>query len=410
MKIGDLKKLFVENRVKGFSIFIALVLVLGVLVYSISNKKTDLSESVKVEFSGYNGSGSLSYNSGDIEELAAEAALEYEGISKVTAKKIVSDGDLAYLDEDELSDKMYEKIFKAGELIENVSFDFDKTTDLSNGDKVTFVVKVDGDKSPIKATKRTFKVSGLKKSKTTTFKELLKDSPIKFTGYNGFGRVSESDKYIISGHTNKYLNNGDKVKVKLAPDYVYYSLESKGVNVKDKDSTVKVEVSGLKDIQDIKNIDEVFSKLEDYVKSDNKNESDDYHTVNYTIEPQDDFIMYNANSDSDSDYDDSTDDVNDSNNTDYGYSENEGQLNVARIYKITETLTKSEKSIIDPGKTTTTEWYSIYGYNGLDIYDNKLVLSNMSSKAYYDSSNYDDADSASSNLKSKDYVEYVKKS
>lgn len=386
MDLGTIKKLFAENKIKVISIFIALILVIGGVIYANSNKKIDLTDNITVEFSGYNGSGTLTYNSNDIEELLEKAVLESKGIPEATVKRIINDDELAYIDESEdFSDEMYAKIIEADELLDKVSYGFDKTSSLSNGDKVTFEIKTTDD-IPVKATKKTFKVSGLKKVTKTTLKELLKDSPITFSGYNGYGSVvnDEDDKYSVTGSAIHNLSNGDKVKIKLEQSYIS-ELESKGIQIKDSDSSQEIEVSGLKNISDIGNIDDVYTKLEDYVKAQNKDSSSDYSSITYTIEPQKDYIFYSDSS-----------------------LEDNSSLSIARIYKITKTTTNTEQAFFDKGKTTTEEGYYIYGYNNLEIYNDSLILSNISSKAYHDYSKYEDVDSASSKLKSEDYTEYTK--
>ncbi|WP_373756939.1 hypothetical protein [Streptococcus ferus] len=391
LNFANIKAFVLKYKVQSIIGLAVLLLALAGGMYALLNRKTDLVSQVNVTFKGYNGAGTLKYNSEEIEKSAQKAVLLDAGISKSDADKIVADSSYAS-DLASASSETAEKLVRAENALDSVSYDFDKTDSLSNGDKVTFTVKVASDNSPIKEGSKTFTVEGLKKSKSTTLKAILKDNPLTYSGYNGYGSVSEKalKKYDITSSENDNLSNGDTVTVKLDTTYVG-KLESSGIIVKNAEASQKVTVSGLKELSDISNIPDAYSKLDDYVKSENKNTSDEYSTETYTIEAQTDYIGYRSASEAF-----------------YASDAKEG-LNIRRIYKITKTTVNSDKAVLNKGETKTETGYYIYGYDNLEIYENKLILSDIKSKSDNSYSKYEDLDSAVSELKSSDFSEYKAK-
>ena len=318
---------------------VALVAYFGYSYYH-SLPKSIINE-VKVDFTGYDESGYLSYNSEDIASLVEEAVYKKVGLDKEQAKALSKDDPVAYsmLAQDR---KLSFKLMKAESMLKTIHYEFNKTNNLKNGEEVTFTVTTSSKNSPIKAEKKAFKVQNLKEYEKVSAENLLKEVTVTFSGFNGYGTVSFGNSiknYFQLNSSNSYSNlkNGDKITLTVNESYIK-TLKESGKIVDNKN--VDITVSGLKELKDIKNFEDLIKKNDDYVKSEHKNDS--YDT--YTIESQGSYMRINVNN-----YD-------------------KGSISLVTIYKVTKTDSKDNKSVN----------YKYYGYSAYLLKDGNLDIDTAS--------------------------------
>lgn len=174
--------------------------------------------------------------------------------------------------------------------------------------------------------------------------EFLKEYPVTFKGFNGYGSVElpedeDGNTLLMDDNERSHsYKNGDTVKLAVS-SYYLDSLKEEGKKLES--DTIEVKVSGLKEITEISNLSQAIPKNDTYAKSEHEN--DNYNT--YTLEKQKDFIAYNT-----------------------AYSDNaSGQIYIVTVYKVTHV----SKFLGDP-KTTVT--YRYYGYRYYVNEDNSLDL------------------------------------
>ena len=335
------KGLFVTKRKE---IIVALVGVAVIIVafvgYNvIQSQPKSLIGGVKVEFSGYEESGTVTYNSQDIAEKVAEIAYQKVGFNRDQAAGLVKKDPIIYA-EVSRDGKLASKLIQAEAMISSVHYEFDKTNGLKNGDEVTFTVITSSKHSPFKDEKKTFKVEHLKEYEKVSASDLLTETPVTFTGLNGSGTItitknSKDEAYfdLENGKRPRNLKNGDKVTLKVK-DASIDSLKAEGKVIDSK--TVEVTVEGLKDAKDVKNLTDVLKKNDAYSKDANKNST--YET--YTIEPQGSYVAITtgiANTSS-------------------------ANIDIITVYKVTR-----------KGSLFTNVSYKYYGFGGYELKDDKLV-------------------------------------
>ena len=318
---------------------VALVAYFGYSYYN-SLPKSIINE-VKVDFTGYDESGNLIYNSDEIASLVEEAVYKKAGLDKDQAKALTKDDPVAYsmLVQDR---KLSLKLMKAEPMLKTIHYEFNKTNNLKNGEEVTFTITTSSKNSPIKAEKKAFKVQNLKEYEKVSAENLLKEVTVTFSGFNGYGTVSFGNSiknYFQLNSSNSYSNlkNGDKITLTVNDSYIK-TLKESGKIIDNKN--VDITVSGLKEIKDIKNFEDLIKKNDDYVKSEHKNDS--YDT--YTIESQGSYMRINVNN-----YD-------------------KGSISLVTIYKVTKTDSKDNKSVK----------YKYYGYSAYLLKDGNLDIDTAS--------------------------------
>ena len=330
-----------KKEVIGALVILAVVLV-AYFGYSYYNSlpKSIINE-VKVDFTGYDESGNLIYNSDEIASLVEEAVYKKVGLDKDQAKALTKDDPVAYsmLAQDR---KLSFKLMKAESMLKTIHYEFNKTNNLKNGEEVTFTITTSSKNSPIKAEKKTFKVQNLKEYEKVSAENLLKEVTVTFSGFNGYGTVTFGNSiknYFQLNSSNSYSNlkNGDKITLTVNDSYIK-TLKESGKIVDNKN--VDITVSGLKEIKDIKNFEDLIKKNDDYVKSEHKNDS--YDT--YTIESQGSYMRINVNN-----YD-------------------KGSISLVTIYKVTKTDSKDNKSVN----------YKYYGYSAYLLKDGNLDIDTAS--------------------------------
>lgn len=266
---------------------LAIVAFVGYNIYD-SQPKSIIDE-VKVQFSGYEETGKLTYNSEEIASKIEELSYRKAGFNNNQAKALAQKDPVAY-SEVSRNPKLAAMLQKAEAMIMSVQFNFDRTSELKNGDEVTFTITTNSQSAAVKAEKKTFKVADLKEYEKVSTADLLKETPVTFTGFNGYGIASITEKPNKDGYFNfednkrpTNLKNGDTVTLAVSVTYIN-ELKSKGKVVDN--NKVEVTVEGLKDLKDVKNFADLLKKNDDYSKFEHQNSS--FST--YTLESQGSYL------------------------------------------------------------------------------------------------------------------------
>ena len=266
---------------------LATVAFVGYNIYD-SQPKSIIDE-VKVQFSGYEETGKLTYNSEEIASKIEELSYRKAGFNNNQAKALAQKDPVAY-SEVSRNPKLAAMLQKAEAMITSVQFNFDRTSELKNGDEVTFTITTNSQSVAVKAEKKTFKVADLKEYEKVSTADLLKETPVTSTGFNGCGIASITEKPNKDGYFNfednkrpTNLKNGDTVTLTVSVTYIN-ELKSKGKVVDN--NKVEVTVEGLKDLKDVKNLADLLKKNDDYSKSEHQNSS--FST--YTLESQGSYL------------------------------------------------------------------------------------------------------------------------
>ena len=372
------KDLFQKRKIAVIGVLAAVaVLVVALVGFKVyDSQPKSLLDVVQVQFSGYEESGTLTYNSDEVVAKLQEIAYKKAGFSSKQAAGLAQKDPVTF-SEVTRDPKLASKYGKADALIRSVQFSFDKTSDLKNGDEVTFSVTTTSKSAPVKAEKKTFKVENLKEYEKVSTSDLLTETPVTFAGLNGYGTVSiaknsKNETYFDfeNGERPKNLKNGDKVTLKVNDAYIN-SLKSSGKMVDSK--TVEVTVEGLKDLNDVKNFADLLKKNEDYSKSEHKNDS--YTT--YNLEPQGSYLKVIPGED----------------------KKSSAKISLITVYKVTKTRSGLSNS--------TTVRYKYFGYDAFLLKDGNLDL-NTASKVS-DSWGTEDYEGLKSELLTNGYKEFDNK-
>lgn len=356
------------------AVAVLIVALVGFKVYDSQPKS--LLDVVQVQFSGYEESGTLTYNSEEVAAKLREIAYKKAGFSSKQATGLAQNDPVTF-SEVTRDPKLATKYGKADALIRSVQFSFDKTSDLKNGDEVTFSVVTTSKSAPVKAEKKTFKVENLKEYEKVSASDLLTETPVTFAGLNGYGTISiaknsKNETYFDfeNGERPKNLKNGDKVTLNVNEAYIN-SLKSAGKMVDSK--TVEVTVEGLKDLKDVKNFADLLKKNEDYSKSEHKNDS----YVTYTLESQGSYLKVIPSED----------------------KKSSAKISLITVYKVTKASSGFSN--------TTTVRYKYFGYEAFLLKDGNLDLDTASKVS--DSWGTQDYEGLKSELLTNGYKEFENK-
>ncbi|WP_208422663.1 hypothetical protein [Latilactobacillus fragifolii] len=247
---------------KRLDIGVIFLLLVGIIAGCGAN---NFLKKAKVEFTGYNGYGVASIAEESSLQIYKEIA-RFEGkkanVDKKTLDSLIETADSSSDLYD--ADKFNPLTMKSAEInnaknyiehMEKTSIDFDKSSNLKNGETIKLTIKDDTTKPFFKPVNKTYKVKGLKKQKRIAVKDIkASDFKLSNSGTNTHGRVS----LYYTGHGKTYVNkatditskkgysNGDKIaisEVKLAKilndggRYAYYGRKGHNINLT---------VSGLK--------------------------------------------------------------------------------------------------------------------------------------------------------------------
>lgn len=264
------KKIF---KSKSFWIIIALVLIVAVFTGKkiADNRQVDVLQTAKVSFSGYNGKGDAGQYIVNV-QIAVENAL---GKKYGLTKSQVSD--IEWDDVSELPDNLQEKAKTFNDQKDQVIIAFSRnpslddmhTSDLNMKNGETFYMKVKAPKSsPIKTASKKVVISGLKKKQSITESDIKKHLKAKFFGYNGIGYVTFKSHNWFNSTGNFYtvknnylLKNGDKIIFSAKKLLSEIDTRTKNYNGPSK---ITYTVSGLKNPNEIPNLDSIISSMTSY--------------------------------------------------------------------------------------------------------------------------------------------------
>lgn len=374
------------NKFKWYILagLVLLIIIIVVITLLVKNHKVSVEDDVKVNFEGYNKSGTAEITDDSYDKVMNKLtvrALKQSGFkNKEVIEKIKNNND-EDIDIDDFNYDQQKKIEHAKKIMEHVDFDIYNDNNLKNGDKAKVKLEIDKGSSKdyqLKAKEFTkeFKAHGLKEPKTLTAKSLIKALNPKFTGVNGSGSLNLIDKdipkslkelsisdYEFTVPDNGNLKNGDSVKVTIPQDLID-DINKNGSNVFKGKNTDEIEVDGLDDLNKLDNLDDIVERNNKLAKEGHKNTKytkyqneplDNYYKVNYETSNDDYFDSSDENS---------TEKVSPSSDVDPAY------ITLVTTYKVTQTF-DDEDSDID---------YTYEGYQDYTLEDNRLVKSSVTDK------------------------------
>lgn len=223
-----------------------IVLVFGIIMFlAACGSKAELSDYVKVNFSGYDTMGTATY--------------------EIDQDKLIMD---TFEVSDNIFDLDFEKLNEIDDMLSAYSIELDKDKDLSNGEQVVVKLSVDDSKTDKLKTKSEIKVtvSGLEEPKELSDEEIEKHVVVNFNGVSGRGSLMIDTTFsddlrglTFESSQDGEITNGDTVVVSLTEDSrdslatLGYVLTGKG--------EAKFEASGLDVVaekpSDIANLDDV---------------------------------------------------------------------------------------------------------------------------------------------------------
>ena len=366
--LNTVKSQFVSNKKIVGIVGVFIVAVIAFILFS--SRPTKLSKYFDVTFNGYDGNGMLNYNHEVVIEEISQAAIKKAGFSKDEIDAFES-GNSQMVDT--------KKMAKYNAIMNNLKFNFDKVSDLKNGDKVTLTVSCKGNNCPFVNETKEYTVNGLDEMQEITLEDLEKEYPITFTGYNGFGSVKfDSTVYTISTAANQTLKNDDTIKVKIT-EGTLNTLANDGKKLKEEATSFEKKVTGLPEITDVVGLNDILNKTDILMQSKTKPEDGWFDKTTYVTEKQQDYILFNASDSKDS----------------------EGKLSLLTIYKITKTVTPDS----DSSRTAeTTTYFTYFGYIKLTVSEGKIIQKDMSYHEDYTSTEWENFDSIDADLKKDGYA------
>lgn len=368
--VNQAKEFVLKYKFAVIGAVAALVVAIGGWTWYQAQPKS-VTSVVEVSFSGYDGYGVLEYNYEDLTEEIERIAYLKAGFSKDQAEDLIQEDSLIFA-EVNTDSELSRKFSRATAMIGSVSYEFDKTTDLSNGDTVVLTIKTTSSKSPVKKETKKFTVKGLDKVEKISTEEFLKEYPVEFVGFDGYGSVElpvdEYDYSILSyadGSEPSNLKNGDTVELEVSSTFLY-ELQQEGKKLES--DTIEVEVSGLTAITEISNLTEALAKNDTYIKSSYENTS----STTYTLEKQKSYIAYK---------------------TGY-YDSSSNQIYLVSVYKVT-TVSKYSDTTVE---------YVYYGYRYYINSDNTLDLETANKVSGYETQ---DLENLIADLETEGFAEYT---
>lgn len=172
-------------------------------------KKADPFDYIDVQFSGLNGSGTVTYQLNETEILE-----EFVG------------------DEPATFEEMGNYFIKADAILSNINIEISKKENLTNGDEVIVSVTTEGEAAKeIKSSEKKFTVNGLKECEMV---DAFKDLEVVFTGISGIGKANlknnSSDEFIkgLKYTVDKEYNLSNSEKIIVTVSYRDYDAEKFG--------------------------------------------------------------------------------------------------------------------------------------------------------------------------------------
>jgi len=371
--LNTVKSQFVSNKKIVGTVGVFIVAVIAFIWFL--SRPTKLSKYFDVTFNGYDGHGMLSYNHEVVIEEISQAALKKAGFSKDEIDAFAINN-YKMIDTYQIDTK---KMAKYDAIMNNLQFNFDKVSDLKNGDKVTLTVSCKGNNCPFVNETKEYTVNGLDEMQEITLEDLEKEYPITFTGYNGFGSVKfDSTVYTISTAANQTLKNDDTIKVKIT-EGTLNTLANDGKQLKEGTTSFEKKVTGLPEITDVVGLNDILNNTDILMQSKTKPVDGWFDKTTYVTEKQQDYILFNASDSKDS----------------------EGNLSLLTIYKVTKTVTPDS----DSSRTAeTTTYFTYFGYTKLTVSEGKIIQKDMSYHEETTSTKWENFDSIDADLKKDGYL------
>ncbi len=271
-------------------VVLIVAVVAGVFIWHKNSADSNLIDNVKFSFSGYNESGTVvAVIPPEDEKKIAIMQLDYlrkkDFVDKSTAKTLksliedansINSVNTSTLTDSEMQILSTALNFKGGML----ETKFSKSTNLHNGEKITYRWKVNNEDIPLKSGERTITVKGLKEPETLTAEKIKQKVKFKFYGLDGSGNIGiEKNEFgdadlKFSTANNGSLENGEKITIKVTTDSA--QLKEAGYVFKGAHE-FKLTVKDLADAKNVKNLDEAKKIVEKALADENKGRT--------TIEP-----------------------------------------------------------------------------------------------------------------------------
>ena len=135
----------------------------------------------------------------------------------------------------------------------------------------------------------------------------------------------------------------------------------------------------------ISGLDELYDKVNTYMQTETQNSDTDLGTTTYTVEKQKDYLEYKAPY-----------------KAAYVDDDLGGYINVRTVYKITKVFETKFRYLESSEKT----YYTYFGYEGVDVVDNKVILKDKNSGKTHSYSTWDNLESIEADIKNDGYMEY----
>ncbi|MGN4240540.1 hypothetical protein [Staphylococcus equorum] len=280
---------------------VSIIIIIFVATLIVKNHKVDVEDDVKVDFSGYNKSGSAEITDDSYEKVINQLsvrALKQANFKNKEVIEMIEDNNGEEIEEEDLNYEEQQQARQAAQIMDNVDFDIHNENDLKNGDKVK--VKLDIEKGISKDYKlkakeftKEFKVKGLKEPKNLKAKDLFEGLNPTFTGLNGSGTLNLISKdapkamknlplsnYEFTVPNNGDLNNGDELELKI-PQSLVDDINESGSNTFSGSKSYKVKAKDLKEINNLDNITETLERNNKLIKKEyNSDKYTKYNTEN----------------------------------------------------------------------------------------------------------------------------------
>lgn len=241
---------------------VAVVVIGGAFaIHSHNHRQVDLSNQIKVTYNGYDTDGVISPDNTKFEKELYKLYAKRSGLSQYQVQQLRSTSSRNSVISSLPSDQQ-DKATEVAKWLDEVKFKYSNETNLKNGELVKLTIDNGNDKTnPVKFSVRTFKVSGLRKTKTISTSKYLKTIKTSFSGINGHGRVllKSSNSMFSSAYVknNGKLSNGDTVTISLMSSFE----NGRGTNYVGS-REIKAKVSGLVDPSQISNVSEIASAFQ----------------------------------------------------------------------------------------------------------------------------------------------------
>lgn len=242
-----------KKQAKNFGIVVAIIILVIGIGYQIINRKVDITNDIVVTYSGFNGGGTLSYNSSDIHKRVIDVIGKKNNVSSSELEKLES-GKVAT---NQLSDKAKKTLKQAKE----IKVTFSESKNLKSGQKIKLIVTTPK-KSPIKSKVQTIKVKKLDDFEKVTANDFKNMLVFKESGYDGLGYMNAVSKKIADQVPLLVVNNGHLKNNGFAnviiPKITIQYMANHGMKLVGSPK-FKVSVADLQELQGATNLDKVVS-------------------------------------------------------------------------------------------------------------------------------------------------------